>query len=215
MSFTKKVFIGLLCNFFISISVIEAQWMLGGGYQYQYKTLITTQQFSSTSDINGEQGWEVQIGRRFQIGERQLFFMPMINYGQGERLKVQYGATGWIVIYPLIFNEDCDCPTFGSKTSWFDRSFNIAVGPTFQRTNYGYSDTFNTYNLTGLAPGLSMSMGWDIPLTSKWYIQPFLAGTLLFDASIFELTPNSAGATTVDYVNTENYTGVGGIRLRF
>lgn len=215
MSFTKKVFIVLLCNFFISISVIEAQWMLGGGYQYQYKTLITTQQFSSTSDINGEQGWEVQIGRRFQIGERQLFFMPMINYGQGERLKVQYGATGWIVIYPLIFNEDCDCPTFGSKTSWFDRSFNIAVGPTFQRTNYGYSDTFNTYNLTGLAPGLSMSMGWDIPLTSKWYIQPFLAGTLLFDASIFELTPNSAGTTTVDYVNTENYTGVGGIRLRF
>lgn len=214
MSFTKKVFIGLLCSLFISLSTVKAQWVAGAAIQYQYKTLITTQQFSSTSDINGEQGWEVQLGRRFQIGGRQIFFMPMANYGQGNRLTAQYGLTGWMVLYPLNLNEDCDCPTFGSKTSWFKKSFQVALGPTLQRTHYGYSDALNSYSLTGLASGLSLSLGWDVPLKAGWYLQPFLAGTLLFDASIFELTPVSTGAT-VDYVNTENYIGIGGIRLRF
>jgi hypothetical protein len=214
MSFTKKVFLGFLCTLFFSISTTEAQWVLGGGIQYQYKTLITTQQFSSTSDINGEQGWEVQFGRRFQVGGRQLFFSPMVNYGQGERLNAQYGITGWMVLYPLNLNEDCDCPTFGSRTSWFKRSFSVALGPTLQRTHYGYSDAVNSYSLTGLASGLSLGFGWDVSLPSGWTIEPFLSGTLLFDASIFELTAISTGST-VDYVNTDNYVGWGGIRIRF
>lgn len=214
MSFSKKVFIGLLFTVFLSLSTAEAQWIIGSSVQYQYKTLITTQQFTATSDINGEQGWEVQFGRRFQIGDRQIFFMPMVNYGKGELLKAQYGGTGWLVFYPFNLNEDCDCPTFGNPSSWFERSFHLAIGPTLQRTNYTYSDAINSYSLTGLASGLSMSLGWDIPLPTGWYIQPFLVGTLLFDASIFELTPISTGAT-VNYVNTENYIGGGGIRVRF
>lgn len=214
MSFTKKVFIGLLCTLFLSLASADAQWVVGGGLQYQYKTLITTQQFSATSDINGEQGWEVQFGRRFQIGGRQIFFMPMANYGQGVRLNAQYGVTGWMILYPLNLNEDCDCPTFGPQSSWLKRSFQVGLGPTLQRTHYGYSDAINSYSLKGLASGLSLSLGWDIPFQAGWYIQPFIAGTLLFDASIFELTPISTGAA-VDYVNTENYLGMGGIRVRF
>lgn len=113
--------------------------------------------------LNGEDASFTRFSLHYQtrLSRVRLEFLPGIHYQKYWTREHSTEAAGLIVpvlLYPLDFLNDCDCPTFSKKGEWFKKGFYFKVTPawsSFTRSAEPLSSVFSTGAGAGIDFGLS------------------------------------------------------------
>ncbi len=139
-------------------------------------------------------GIMVNLDYWFRLKNYRVEFLPEIGFGLGEQ-DVQKNSTETIStsynqftfffntsIYPLDFEGDCNCPTFGKDGSFFQKGFYLQVSPglSYLSSKSEYPTSGQSYEGSKLNFVLGLGAGLDIGLTDYLTITPLLRYVLGF-----------------------------------
>lgn len=79
-----------------------------------------------------------------------------------------------ILIYPLDFNNDCNCPTFNKKGQFFEKGFYFLIYPAIPYSLKKLSNMELSDSKSVISFQLGLGAGIDIGINKKWTISPSL-----------------------------------------
>ena len=133
----------------------------------------------------------------FRLKNYRVEFLPEVGFVIGEQevthsineaITTSYNQYHFFFntsIYPLDFEGDCNCPTFGKDGSFFQKGFYLQLSPgiTYLSAKTEYILSQNSYEDSALHLVIGIGAGLDIGLNDYITITPLLRYVLGFGAT--------------------------------
>ena len=129
-------------------------------------------------------GFKAGIDYWFRLKKKRVEFTPELSYsrftaemqrqaGLNEEFTSQfYSFTFNTNIYPLNFEDDCNCPTFGKDGGILDKGFFIQLSPVISLIGKGYKTDNVDVSVNTVAFGIGGGIGLDIGLNDFTTLTP-------------------------------------------
>lgn len=170
------------------------------GYQINMErhSYIESQQPSGTSNNLNIHSLGAQVGTQywFRLKNKRIEFIPGIHVAAdiGQKtsfqkykiVNIQAMATFPILIYPLSFTDDCNCPTFKKQGNTIKKGFHLILHPglAFSRRNVSH-DSVSTSG-SSISPFVGGGAGLDIGINKNLTLTPFLVYVRYFSDEILK-----------------------------
>lgn len=176
-------------------------------------------------------GLEYGLNYWFRLKNQRIEFLPEIFYsrvsdnnfiGSQPLIKATRDNLGFALntqIYPLDFNNDCNCPTFSKTGSFFTKGFYWLVSP-----GVSLSKTTTVYRLNGTSTGdnpdnylalrLGLGAGLDFGIIDVLTLSPYILYDVSFGhewdtlAEVYDLSPETETTANISQLQF-------GLRLMF
>lgn len=179
----------LVCTFLISSNALMAQYGINVGLRTNGET--NWQYFTNQNDFL-KTGYKVGIDYWFRLKKKRVEFTPEINFSQfqtdyvntfEEDFKFKANIVGFhfnTSIYPLNFDDDCNCPTFKKEGQLIEKGFHFILSPGI---NY-FDLTINkdSYKTNDFVFSAGLGVGLDVGLTDYLTLTPLVMYHRYFDA---------------------------------
>lgn len=128
----------------------------------------------------------------FRLRSKRIEFNPAVvfDYNKSEFSKndinegtlSEYNITFSlpILIYPLDFGNDCNCPTFNKSGQFFEKGFYFLIYPAIPYSSKKIEGIDLPYLKTYTSFQLGLGAGVDIGINKKWTLSPSLMISKLF-----------------------------------
>ncbi|MEP7195612.1 MAG: hypothetical protein ABI851_03785 [Saprospiraceae bacterium] len=164
------------------------------------------------------QSYGLQLGGQywFRLKNYRVEFIPGIHLGTEFSQKKNYSSYKItdvhlltsipLLIYPLNFKEDCNCPTFKKSGKKFEKGFHLIVQPglSFNRRNINHDSVTLVKN--NMTPILGLGAGMDIGINRLMTITPFILYSIYFNDCLLK--------TEKEIIEIQHHSINVGVRIR-
>jgi hypothetical protein len=131
----------------------------------------------------------------FRLKNRRIEFNPAISfdYSKSDYESNSLGNLSLeeksfvlslpILIYPLDFNNDCNCPTFNKGGQFFEKGFHFMIYTAMPYTSRKITGTNSAETKSTAGFQLGLGAGIDIGLSRKWTLSPSIVLSKFFQDS--------------------------------
>ncbi|MEM1319837.1 MAG: hypothetical protein AAGG75_06240 [Bacteroidota bacterium] len=186
----KKIVFAAL---FLAIAIsTQAQYGINAGY----KTMNADKwdAYFGNDDFL-QSGFKVGIDYWFRLKKKRIEFTPELSYSRfsvdmqrsnginGEEFTSLFYSFAFNTnIYPLNFEDDCNCPTFGKAGGILDKGFFIQLSPVVSLIDNRYKSENTEVSTNTVAFGIGGGLGLDIGLNDFTTLTPMV--NLLYYPSV-------------------------------
>ena len=126
---------------------------------------------------------KVALNRWFRLKNYRLEFLPGVGFSFAQKNPSGNGldlnSTHLylqvpVLIYPLSFKDDCNCPTFSKQGNTIKKGLHFFINPTVQYGFHRYSSSEQKETLRQWSTGIGAGVGLDLALNKTWTLTPSL-----------------------------------------
>lgn len=117
----------------------------------------------------------------FRIKSRRIEFNPaiLLDYMKSSNLtnalnlkETQLNLSIPIMLYPMDFGNDCNCPTFNKQGQFFKKGFHFIINPKLGYINQVFETDADPVKNNGIFFSLGAGAGIDIGINKTWTFSP-------------------------------------------